>query len=69
MKIAYDIKLMRPGCAIVQAGFGCDPRVVNDFPSELWLTSPTESMRVYPVTGRQLRKLMAMTLQHHDGVK
>lgn len=61
MKIAYDIKKMRPGCAIVQAHFGCDPHISHEFDTKYWLLAPTEDMKVYPVTEDQLRQLVAMT--------
>lgn len=58
MKIAYDTKLKRPGCAIVQAAFNCDPRVANKFPTEVWLTSPTPEMRVYDANEDQMAYLV-----------
>jgi len=61
-KIAYDVKLKRPGCAIIQAGYGCDPQVVAGFDSRLWLVAPTPDMKVYPLTDdAQLRQLIALT--------
>lgn len=61
MRIAYDPKLKRPGCAILQAAFGCDPAMSSHFDTEDWLLSPTEHMAVYPVTDEQLVKLVKIT--------
>jgi hypothetical protein len=58
MKIAYDCKLDRPGCAIVQAGFDATPGIANDFLAEEWLLHPTPDMRLYEVTYEQLRVLI-----------
>ncbi len=63
MKIAFDVKLLRPGCAIVQRALGADiPSDVLEFhfPAETWLKSPTDDMNVYPVTDEQLAKLSVM---------
>lgn len=62
MKIAYDAKLKRPGCVIIQAAMG---GTVHDFafkfPSETWLLSPTPDMRLYEVTEEQLKMLAQMS--------
>jgi hypothetical protein len=61
MKVAYDIKLMRPGCVIVAAAMNADPRASQEFPTESWLLSPTPDMRVYETTEDQLKQLVQMT--------
>ncbi len=61
MKIAYDTKLMRPGCAILQSALGGSPEVKTLFPAETWLQAPTPDMNVYEVTPDQLEKLVKMT--------
>lgn len=58
MKIAYDIKLMRPGCAIIQSALGGSPEIKNLFPVETWLEAPTEDMKVYEVSEKQLEELI-----------
>ena len=58
-RIAFDIEKMRPGCAIIQAQFGCDPQTAHEFPTESWLTAPTPKMRCYPVNESQLKQLVA----------
>ena len=59
-RIAFDTKLMRPACVILQATLGCNPRVAHEFFSEDWLTSLTPDMKVYPVTAGQLAQLVDM---------
>lgn len=63
MRIAFSVSLRRPGCVLVQAAFGGS--VPGDvfqrlFPHETWLVSPTDDMRVYPVTEEQLAQLSRM---------
>ena len=58
MKIAYDIKLMRPGCAILQGVLGGSPEVKCLFPVETWLEAPTPDMHVYEVNEVQLEQLI-----------
>lgn len=60
VKIAFDTTLRRPGCAIVQAGFGCDPQVSHYFNSDTWLLVPTDDMRVFKATPEQLQALVRM---------
>lgn len=60
MKIVFDTKLRRPGCALLQAAYGGTiPNSVFGikFPSETWLTSPTPDMAAYDVTVEQLDQL------------
>ena len=59
--IVYDIALMRPGCALIQAAFGCGVVIAHQFPVESWLLSPSESLRVYQITQKQLRILVEKT--------
>lgn len=61
MKIAYDIKLLRPGCALLQAAMGGDPLIAYEFDTEHWLLAPTEDIRVYEVTRGQLKILVKKT--------
>ena len=61
MKIAYDVVLLRPGCAVVHAAMGVSTNVSWFFPTDTWLTSNTPDMSVYEVTSDQLEKLVKMT--------
>ena len=61
-KIAFDCKLRRPGCVLIQAGLGgLSGALFSDyFPEETWLLFPTDDMAVYPVTEEQLAILSEM---------
>ena len=61
MRIAYDCELMRPGCVLLQAALGGDVAAANLFPAETWLLAPTEGLKLYPVTRKQLRELVRKT--------
>ena len=61
MKIAYDIKLMKPACVLVAAGFGADSSLAHEFDANDWLLSPTDDMQVYDVTEDQLKQLIQKT--------
>lgn len=64
-RIAFDIKLMRPGCVLIQAGMGGDPAAANRFDSRLWLTDITPDMAVYDLVGDQLERLVRKVEEHH----
>lgn len=57
MKIAFDIKLMRPACVLLQAVYGCGADVLADFNGESWLLAPTDDLRLYELDEKQLRIL------------
>ena len=61
MKIAYDCDLKRPACVLLQAAMGGSSEAAKLFPTESWLLAPTEGLRVYPVTPKQLNTLIQMT--------
>ncbi len=65
-RIAFDIKLMRPACVILQAALGCDPSAAHRFSSEDWLTHLTPDMQVYPVTESQIDQLIVMVRRHKE---
>jgi hypothetical protein len=46
-RLAYDLKLLRPGCVLLQAAMGGSVMLANRFPAESWLLTPTEDMKVY----------------------
>ena len=58
MRIAFDIKLMRPGCALVAAALGVSVEAANRFNIEDWLLYPTPNMGVYETTEAQLETLV-----------
>ena len=64
MKIAYDIKLMRPGCALIQAVMGGAPNEITlRFPLESWVKGGSPDMKVYQVNYEQLEQLIKMTVK------
>lgn len=66
-RIAYDVKLKRPGCVLLQAALGGDAHLVGrKFTHETWLLHPTDDLHVYEVTDDQLEKLVKIT---EDGLK
>lgn len=68
--IAYDVVLKQPGCALLQAAFGCDPELVRDFDARVWLLAPTPNMRVYPVQNDEmLQRLVELTNAAHPVAK
>ncbi len=58
MKVAFDIKLMRPGCALVAAALGASIEAANRFNVEDWLLYPTPGMEVFETTEAQLEALI-----------
>ena len=60
-RLVYDAELKRPGCAILQAAFGCNPRLANEFDSKTWLLAPTPNMKVYAVTDQELGFLVRLS--------
>lgn len=58
LKIAFDIKTMKPGCALIQAAMGGTPGIANHFSADDWEIAPTPGMRVYEVTPEQLTQLI-----------
>ncbi len=63
--VAYDIKQMKPGCAIIQVGMGATPGIAEKFDSRHWEVRPTPDMKVYSTTPEQLAKLIQMTESAH----
>ena len=64
-QIAFDVKLGRPGCALLQASMGglTGDAFAMNFPPETWLLHPTPNMGVYPIAGEhQLKQLVAMSI-------
>lgn len=66
--LAYDMKLRRPGCVIVQAGMGGDPRIAEKFPTKSWLLAPTSAMKVYRLTDVQLAQAVELAEIEHGKV-
>jgi hypothetical protein len=62
MKVAFDLELMRPGCALLQAALGAGTSIAQHFPVESWLLFPTPGLKVYELTDEQLPKLVEMVV-------
>lgn len=60
MKIAFDIKEMKIGCVLLQATFGCDPKLADRFDTKHWLLAPTPDLKVYEINEDQLKQLEKM---------
>ena len=60
--VAYDVELMRPGCAIVQRVFGGSISNEDLHRMDGWLTSPTPGMKLYTLRDKdELERLIALT--------
>lgn len=62
--IAYDMKLKRPGCVLLQAVMGGTKGVADSFPAELWLTALTPDLKLYTLTRGQLKDAVDVTVRH-----
>ena len=58
MKIAFDIELMKPGCALLQAAMGGTEGIANYFDSRDWIIAPTKGMKIYEVDKAQLLQIV-----------
>lgn len=56
--LAFDFKLGRPGCVLLQAAMGGDRNVVMKIDSKYWLLHPTPDMKLYKLTGQQVGHLI-----------
>lgn len=65
MKIAFDPKEMRPGCALIQAALGCGTSIAHEFPVGSWLLAPTPELGVYEVNEVELSKLVLLVRLRH----
>jgi hypothetical protein len=64
MRVVFDTKTRRPGCALLQALYGGNvPSMMFGvkFPVETWMLAPTESMRTYEVTEEELDQLAELS--------
>lgn len=67
--LAYDTKLHRPGCVLVQAAAGAT--ITNDllgkyFDVDDWLLCTTPDMKVYPIEDEQQLKNLAFITKHRE---
>ncbi len=60
IKIAFDCKLRKPGCVIVQAFMGGDNhRTGQLFDATSWLLAPTDDMHVYELPLSEWKRVAA----------
>lgn len=56
--LVFDIKLKRPACALLQAAFGGDHRVLlANFPVETWLINSTPDMQRFRIKRSELKEI------------
>lgn len=55
--VVYDLKLKRPGCALLQAAMGGTVSATL-FPTEDWLLEPTPDLAAYRISDDQLKALV-----------
>jgi len=65
LKIAFDVKRMKPGCALLQATHGCG-NIASEFNPAHWLLHPTDDLLVYEVTPDQLERLILKVEEYHN---
>jgi len=64
MRLAFDIKLMKPACVLVAAGMGADTYLASKFNTRDWLLAPTPDMKVYEINDDQLAQLVNKVNNH-----
>lgn len=58
MKLLFDIREMKVGCALMQAIYGGTPTLSGSFDTKHWFLAPTENMKLYNVTEQQVEFLI-----------
>lgn len=61
LTIVYDQRLLRPGCALLQAAMGGTAGIANCFPSEAWLLAPTPDLQCYTLPRHLLHDVVRVT--------
>ena len=62
--IAYDMKLKRPGCALLQASYGASIGnfELSKFDVKNWILAPTDDMKLYTLkTEEELERAIIIT--------
>ena len=61
--MVYDTDLRRPACVLIQAAYGCDPRLLSDlgFDARSWLLAPTPGMKKLSATRERWLRVVAMS--------
>jgi hypothetical protein len=63
--LAFDLKLMRPGCVLLQACMGGDIWAAQQFASQTWLLAPTPDLHVYQIPRAQLAAVIKKTEERY----
>lgn len=64
MRLAFDTKLKRPGCVLIQAAMDGDCQILKVcFPTETWLLAYTTDMKVYNIKPDELPLLIEMAIK------
>lgn len=75
MSIVYDMKLKKPGCALLQAAYGASigSFELQKFDADNWLLAPTPDTKLYSLgTKEELEMAIKVTLETNtkkDGEK
>lgn len=65
--LIYDLDLLRPGCALIQAVGGGDSLALQEyFDAEDWLVSPTPGMRTMRGTPAQWASAAKITRENRN---
>lgn len=66
--IAYDMKLKRPGCAILQSAYGASIGhfELSKFDVDNWILAPTENMKLFTLkTEEELERAILITKEEN----
>lgn len=59
--LAYDMKLKRPGCVLLQATLGGSSQAAQIFNHHDWLLSPTPDLKLYSLPVNRLKEVVEIT--------
>lgn len=65
LPFAFNIKEMRPACVNLQAIYGGTPRLASEFWTKAWQLSPSDDIKLYPVTALMIDRLMVKCEEIH----
>ena len=65
MKIAFNIKDMKPACYNLQAIYGGSSRLATKFPLHSWDLTPSDKISLYPINKEQLQFLIKKVEAKH----
>ena len=65
MQIAFNIKDMKPACYNLQALYGGSSNLALKFPLHSWDMTPSDKIKIYPITKEQLKLLIKKVEKTH----